>query len=39
MFTDGLAEEAKLLGLHTITVDASMRVDDVTGQVVDWFGL
>lgn len=39
MFTDGLAEEAKLLGLHTITVDASMREDDVAEQVVDWFGL
>jgi hypothetical protein len=39
MFTDSLAEEAKLLGLHTIIVDASMREDDVTAQVVDRFGL
>jgi hypothetical protein len=39
MFTDSLAEDAKLLRLHTMTVDASMREDDVTEQVVDWFGL
>jgi AAA domain-containing protein len=39
LFTDGLAEEAQLLGLHTITVDASMGEHKVAQQVVDWFGL
>jgi hypothetical protein len=38
MFTEGLAGEAELLGLHTITVDASMREGEVAEQIVDWFG-
>ncbi|MGO9872268.1 MAG: hypothetical protein ACLPVY_00595 [Acidimicrobiia bacterium] len=39
MFTDGLIEEAKRLGLHTIDVDASMSEDDVAEQVNTWFCL
>lgn len=39
MFTDGLVEEAKRLGLHTIDVDASMSEDDVAEQVNTCFGL
>jgi hypothetical protein len=39
MFTDGLVDEAKRLGLHTIDVDASMSEDDVAEQVNTWFGL
>lgn len=39
MFTEGLAEEAKALGLHTVLVDTSMGEDDVVEVVADWFGL
>lgn len=38
-FTEGLADEAKLLGLRTIAVNTSMGKSDLAGQVIDWFGL
>ncbi|HEY1629507.1 MAG TPA: AAA family ATPase [Tepidisphaeraceae bacterium] len=39
MFTRGLHEEAKRLGLKTIEVDTTMTVDDLAGRVAEAFGL
>lgn len=39
MFTDGLAEEARRLGLRTIPIDLPITEDELAGQVTEAFGL
>jgi hypothetical protein len=39
LFSELISHAAKMRRLHTINVDASVREDDVTQEVVDWFGL
>lgn len=39
MFTNRLEDEAKRLDLHTIQVDSTLTVEELTGRVLETFGL